>query len=289
MESPLMVRLPARPLAAAAVGALVALMAGACSGGDPLAEYIADVRDVLPDGDNAGVDDSSLIFAGKIICDQRADAEADPASFGSAEFVELTLANCEVLAAANPAPGEGMPNDEAGLAGEADANADESSGFTDRGALPVQVGERIELFGPPMTGEVGQHLTVNAIRPVASCNGDDIGDQGQNIPAVPENGRFLAVDMTIENTPAYDTTQSGHYAGTAQSYDFVAADGSAFDDVNTLVAFYCTGEESPFGSFNPGRTYEGTIYIDVPASAGWLIFGQTNFDVTGYEFEIPAG
>lgn len=284
-----MARMPARPLAAAAVGALIALTVGGCSGGDRLAEYIADVRAVLPEGDAAVTDDSTLIYVGQIICESRDEAVAEPALFGLPEVVEIALDNCEVLATANPAPGEGLPpGDESGLAGEGEANAGESSGLTDRGAFPAEVGERIELYGPPMAPEVGQYLTVNEIRPVTSCEGDDIGDQGQNIPAVPENGRFLAVDMTIENTPAYDTTQSGYYAGTAQQFDFVAEDGTAYDDVNTTVAFYCTGTDSPFGDFNPGRTYEGTVYIDVPDSAGWLIFGQSNFGGTGYEFEIPA-
>ena len=140
-----------------------------------------------------------------------------------------------------------------------------------------------------MAPEVGQYVTVNAIRPVSSCDGQDIGDAGQLVPAVPENGRFLAVDITIENTPAYDTTQSGYYVGTSQQYDFVAADGTAFDDVNTLVAFYCSGEDAPFTDFNPGRTYDGTVYLDLPVSAGWLIYGQSNVGGSGYEFEIPAG
>jgi len=283
-----MVPTATRTLAATAVGALIAVAAGACSGGDPVAEYVADVRAVLPEGDNASIDDGSLIFAGKIICESRQEAEANPAMFGHPEVVEIALDNCEILAAA-PTPNEGLlPGDEAGLAGEADANAPEATGLTDRGAMPARVGQRIELFGPPMTAEIGQYVTVNAIRLVTSCAGQDIGDQGQSIPAVPENGRFLAVDMTIENTPAYDTAQSGYYAGTAQQYDFVAADGTAFDDVNTLVAFYCTGEEAPFGDLKPGRNYEGTVYIDVPDSAGWLIFGQSNNAGPGYEFEIPA-
>lgn len=281
--------MPARPLAAAAVGVLITMTVGACSSGDPIADYLADVRAALPDGDAAVTDDSTLIYVGQIICDSREEAVAEPASFGLPEVVEIALDNCDVLATADPAPGEGMPDGgEAGLAGEGEANAGEASGLTDRGAFPAEVGQRIELYGPPMAPEIGQYLTVDAIRPVTSCEGDDTGDQGQPIPAVPENGRFLAVDMTIENTPAYDTTQPGYYAGTSQQYDFVAADGTAFDDVNTLVAFYCTGEESPFGELNPGRNYEGTIYIDVPDSAGWLIFGQSNFGGTGYEFEIPA-
>lgn len=281
----------ARAFAATAVGALLALSSGACSGGDPLAEYVADVRAVLPEGDNASLDDNGIIFVGKFICDSRAEAEADPASYGPPEVVEVALNNCDVLATANPAPEEGLPpGDEAsGLAGEGEVNAGDSSGLTDRGAVPAQVGQRIELFGPPMAPGVGQYLTVTAIRPVTSCKGQAIGPSGSSIPAVPENGRFLAVDMTIENTSAYDTAQSGYYAGTAQQYDFVAVGGTAFDEVDTLVAFYCTGEESPFGDLKPGRSYQGTTYIDVPSSAGWLIFGQSSFaEAAGYEFEIPA-
>jgi hypothetical protein len=94
--------------------------------------------------------------------------------------------------------------------------------------------------------------------------------------------------MTIENTSAYDSSQAGCYAGTAQQYDFVAADGAAINDVDTLVAFYCMGEKSSFGDLKPGRTYTGTTYVDVSNSSGWLIFGQSNFAGTGYEFAIPA-
>lgn len=131
-----MVRLPARILAAVAVGALVAITAGACSSGDPIAKYIADERAVLPAADNAGVDDSSLIFAGQIICQSRAEAEANPAGYGYPKVAEVALANCDALAAVGPPPGEGVPDGEAGLGGEANANE-----LTDRGAQAGQVGE----------------------------------------------------------------------------------------------------------------------------------------------------
>jgi hypothetical protein len=280
-------RLTVRAITASAAGALIAFTTGGCSSGDPLADYVADVRGVLSEGDNAAINDNGIIFAGKMICGMREQAEANPASFGLPEVVELALANCEVLATADPTPGDGSPaGDAQGLAGERDANAGER--LSDRGAIPSAAGERIELWGPPQAPEPGQYVIVTAIRPVTSCKGNDVGDRGQSIPAVPENGRFLAVDMTIENTATYDTAQSGYYAGSAQQYDFVAADGTALDDVDTLVAFYCTGEEDVFYNLKPGRTYTATKYIDVSRDAGWLVFGQTTNAGPGYEFEVPA-
>lgn len=107
--------------------------------------------------------------------------------------------------------------------------------------------------------------------------------------------RILEPDVNRAAGPAgplpdgYESRGREPFADTPQpqQYDFVAADGTAFDDVDTVVAFYCTGEESPFGDLKPGRTYEATTYIDVPNSAGWLIFGQSSFaEAAGYEFEI---
>ena len=284
-----MVRTPARILAATAVGALMALTVGACSGGDPIAEYVADVRGELSDGDNASVNDNGIIFAGKAICGMKDQAQANPSSFGNEKVVALALDNCDVLATADPTPGDGYPaGGEGAAAGESEANAAESSGLTDRGAMSAQVGQRIELWGPPQVPQPGQYVTVTAIRPVTACKGKAIGDQGQSIPAKPKNGRFFAVDMKIENTPAYDSAQPGYYAGSSQQYDFVAADGTALDKVDTLVAFYCTGEESPFSDLKPARAYTGTKYVDISNSAGWLIFGQSTYAGAGYEFKIPA-
>lgn len=283
-----MVHWPISRVVAAVVVTLVVVTTGACSEADPIAEYVADVRAALAPADSASVDDNGIIYAGKAICEMRDQVEASPAAFGYAEMVEVALRNCAVLAAAQPNPGSGYPaNVEEGLAGEAEANAGEAAGLTDRGALPAQIGQRIEQWGPPMAAGVGQYVTVTAIRPVTACKGQDIGDQGQSIPAKPENGRFLAVDMKIENTRDYDTAQSGYYAGTAQRYDFVTPDGHAIDQVDTLVAFYCTGEEDSFSDLKPGRTYTGTKYIDVPKSGGWLIFGQSQFIGPGYEIQIP--
>ncbi|MGD9989096.1 hypothetical protein [Pseudonocardia sp.] len=180
---------------------------------------------------------------------------------------------------------------------ESDAGSPEMAAMVDsgvgdlstRGARPWKVGERIQLWGPPMAAGIGQYVTVNSITPVSSCPGKAIGPGGETIPAKPENGRFMAIDVTIENTAAYDSTQPGYYAGTAQQYDFVGADGRAVDDVDTTVAFYCTGKEAPFSQLKPGRSYRGTVNVDVPTSAGFLILGQSRNTGPGFEFELPAG
>jgi hypothetical protein len=88
-------------------------------------------------------------------------AQANPSSFGNEKVVELALDNCDVLATADPTPGDGYPaGGQSALAGESDANAGETSGLTDRGAMPAQVGQRIELRGPSQAPQPGQYVTV---------------------------------------------------------------------------------------------------------------------------------
>jgi hypothetical protein len=273
-----MSRTPIRSLTAT-LGA--ALLLAACSSGDPLADFISEARAVLPASDSAEVADNGLIVAGKSVCAVKQQAQADPAQFGSPEFVAVAVAHCDALAAA--------PDNTAGAgAATADPPATDAAqpGLSPRGAMPAQIGERIALYGPPMAPEPGQWVTITAIRPVKACAGKGIGPGGESVPAKPENGRFLAVDMTIENGPNYDTAQPGYYAGTAQTYDFVGVDGAALDKVDTTVAFYCTAKEAPFSDLKPGRTYKGTVNIDVPDGQGWLIFGQTSNAGTGYEYQI---
>jgi hypothetical protein len=38
----------------------------------------------------------------------------------------------------------------------------------------------------------------------------------------------------------------------------------------------------------PGRTYELVEFIDVPLSAGFLLYGQGPWTGPGYEYRIPA-
>lgn len=263
----------------AVVGFFIVVGLSACGSSDPVADFVADARDVLPEADTAEVDDNSLIFAGKAICSVQDQARADPAAFGSADFVEVALDKCEALASANPVvvpPADG----ENGAGGD-------TAGLTERGALPAQVGQRIEAWGPPMAAGVGQYFTITDIRPVRSCSGQGVGDRGQLEPVKPTNGRFMAVDLKIENTKDFDAAQAGYYPGGSQQYDFVAEDGTALDQVDTTDAFYCTGKEAPFSELKPGRNYTGTKYVDVSKSAGWLIFGQTPNGGSGYEYRIP--
>lgn len=56
--------------------------------------------------------------------------------------------------------------------------------------------------------------------------------------------------------------------------------------MNNLPAFYCSGEESSFYNLAPGRTYQGTVWVDLPDAPGFLILGQTPTTDVGYEFEI---
>jgi len=166
------------------------------------------------------------------------------------------------------------------------SEVDGTQGFSPRGAQVTEIGEKIELWGPPQAPAPSQWVTITAIRPVPMCKTGARSD-GKPMVATPKNGRILAVDMTIENGPGYDMAQPGYYAGSAQQYDWVSQDGAALDDITTYDCEGAGADAVPY-SLKPGRTYKGTKFIDVPAGAGWLIFGQSNFAGPGYEFEIAA-
>lgn len=191
------------------------------------------------------------------------------------------LVSCAQQPAATPAPEpQAAQTVEAPLATLPDTSP--------RGAVPAKVGEKLDIWGPDQAMNPSQHVTVTAVRPVESCTGKGSDSQGRSEAVTPTNGRFVAVDMTIVNEAAYLPSEEAKYVGSTQTYDFVGADGAAYDDVDTLDAFYCSGTDQAFTDMKPGRTYTGTTYLDLPTSAGWLVFGQTQWTGSGYEFEIPA-
>ncbi|RTL63788.1 MAG: hypothetical protein EKK42_27230 [Pseudonocardiaceae bacterium] len=62
-----------------------------------------------------------------------------------------------------------------------------------RGARPWEVGERMQLWGPPMSAGIGQYVTVTAIKPLDSSCPAAVTKEN----AKPEHGRFLTIEMTV--------------------------------------------------------------------------------------------
>lgn len=156
-------------------------------------------------------------------------------------------------------------------------------GYSERGDTEARVGEEIETFGPPMAGEPSQWITVSSIEEhTGAC---PAAADGRPVDAS-ENGSFYKVEMTVRTGPSYDTQQSGYYPGTAPQFDYVTDSGLAYDEVNNLPAFYCSGDDAQFYDLAPGRTYTGTVWVDLPDESGYLILGQTQLTGTGYEFKV---
>lgn len=198
-----------------------------------------------------------------------------------------------VVAAAgcSGAPAAGTPDTSATAVPEP---SDESS-YTDqyfaklspRGAIPVKVGERFGVDGPMAVGDAAvQHITIGALRPIdASCPKLESYNRGMN--TTPKNGRFLAVDLKVENAPGFEAGNASYYAGSSPSFTFVGADGAAVPQVDSQIAKACVADDSGyFDARQAGRTYTGAVYVDLPAAAGWLILGEAQG--TGYEVEVRA-
>lgn len=290
-----------RILGVTAAGLTLILAATGCAT-DPVADYVTAVRKTIPADESETVTDNQILTAGKFICAMR---DALPASntvpADMRPLYDLSIANCEVLKDVQLQPGEksllelpGGGNGEmfggsAALDQESAANASEQ--LSPRGAEPARVGQRLEIWGPPMAPEPGQYVTVTAIRDVdASCPNRHAGTYRLQDVA-PQNGRYLAVDLTIENTTGFDGTQSQYYAGSVGGWSFVSTSGAATDNIDQNNGSSCEGGDGYNGlsASQPGRTYQETIYVDVPHEAGWLIFAQRQSTTgNGFEYEIPA-
>jgi hypothetical protein len=213
---------------------------------------------------------------------------ASSRSWPERSAVLLAVGGCSTEPTPNPtigvAPAPAQP-DTAEQTPAGDPAVDSGVGpMSPRGARPWEVGERMQLWGPPMSAGIGQYVTVTAIKPLDSSCPAAVTKEN----AKPQHSRFLTIEMTVENTPAYDASQPGYYAGSAQQFDWVSADGTAVNDVANLASFYCTNKMTVFSQMKPGRTYTGFTNVDVPPEAGWLVFGQSQFAGPGFEFEISA-
>ncbi|MCF7547346.1 DUF4352 domain-containing protein [Pseudonocardia sp. WMMC193] len=151
--------------------------------------------------------------------------------------------------------------------------------LSERGAWRMSVGQPIQ--------QSGQVVTVTAIRDVplsTTCRDRYTGTTEQPQSA---NGRILALDMTIVNGVDYDDT-TRNTLNTAPRREWVGTDGRAVSSVDAdIAASSCLDTES-VGPYGKGRTYDATIYVDVPTTSGYLLLGSAWDTSNQYEFEVPA-
>jgi hypothetical protein len=278
-----MVSRTARFLAATVTGTVLAFGAAACAS-DSIDDYLADVKAAAPGAGLEVPTDGQALVTGAKLCglmDYNKSNGLAMEGFKSEPLYDVIAPHCDLF------PLTAEQNAQYRVAESAGASGGTASGLSERGAIPAEVGKPIERTGPPEATEIGQIVTVTAMKEV----GTDCPELAQYKPGTtldPENGRILALDLTVKNTPTYDAKQPGYYLGSFVSREFVSANGTAVPgvDADMKVAF-CTKDDEYFSPGGAGRTYTGAVYVDLPRDAGWLIVGPA-FGGDRYEFWIPA-
>lgn len=120
-------------------------------------------------------------------------------------------------------------------------------------------------------GDTLATFTVNSITPDAPCTGP--------YPTPAENGHIVVLDVTIETTPelASDDGSYSTFDMNAAMFKFVGGNGTTFNgDLGSMAAYACLPDEEQVGSngggVGPAEKVTGKIAIDVPETAGTLIF-----------------
>jgi hypothetical protein len=149
----------------------------------------------------------------------------------------------------------------------------------DRGNIESAIGQEIPLAD-------GGTFTVDSITPVAlPCETDT-----EYTESVPENGTFIRLEIRAATAPAAEATQ--YTASVSPSdWSFIQADGVTFNgSLGSFSAFACLEQSSQFPStLGPGQQYVGSEVLDVPDTAGTLVYRPSSvYQAPGYEIKLAG-
>lgn len=151
---------------------------------------------------------------------------------------------------------------------------------SERGNVVKAIGEAAGIIG-----EDGQPLVtfvVNSITPDVVCT------QEYTEPA--ENGNFLAVDVSVQTSPAMTDPDALITSFDMSSYHFrtIAPNGTSSNaDPDTFAAFSCLDDSVLLpSSIGPGENVTGVVVLDVETPQGILIYENSSIG-DGWEWNYP--
>jgi hypothetical protein len=151
-----------------------------------------------------------------------------------------------------------------------------------RGNVVLALAEELTVFDGA-TGAASFAIAAETISPDVACT------DPASTPAA--NGRLIAVLVHVTTGPDLSAV-GGEPAVRAADFRFLAPDGSTLTKAGTPSAATCLPdtEEFPAGRIAPDQELTGTVVLDVPATAGTLVFAPGFLPVGAeWEFGPPAG
>jgi hypothetical protein len=151
-----------------------------------------------------------------------------------------------------------------------------------RGNVVLAVGEELTMFDDA-TGAPAFTIAVKRVAQDVVCT------EPGGTPAA--NGHLIAVRVHVTTGPGL-AALGGEPAVRAERFRFLAPDGGTLTEVGTPAADACLPdrEEFPAGPLAPGQDLAGVVVLDVPATAGRLVFAPGFLPVGGeWKFEARAG
>jgi hypothetical protein len=145
-----------------------------------------------------------------------------------------------------------------------------------RGNIVKQLGE-VGGINNPDGGEDLISFAVDSITPDPACDSQFHSD--------PENGHLVQLQMRV--TTSAELTQDAYDTLGSSDFNFIGSDGVTKSDLGTMSAFDCF--ESDNGMFTqdplgPSQSYTGYVIVDVPETAGTLIFKPSWGQSGGWEY-----
>jgi len=134
----------------------------------------------------------------------------------------------------------------------------------ERGNAVLDLGQELTVFDNA-TGAVAFAVAVDSVSTDVACTNP------KSAPA--ENGRFIAVQVRV--TTGSDLSAVGGEPGVRSAgFRFLAKDGVTLVGAGTPSADSCLrdGESFPSRPLGPDQELTGTIVLDVPESAGTIVF-----------------
>ncbi|MDR6685812.1 hypothetical protein J2Y41_001367 [Arthrobacter sp. 1088] len=147
-----------------------------------------------------------------------------------------------------------------------------------RGNFIAGLGD-IGTFSNQSSKKVTTKFTVDSIL-------DTVCTEPYSRPA--ENGRIIAVAMTVETTPELAQDSFPKHLVSAHDFKFIAANGTTFNgSLGTTATYSCIDDalEFPSGGMGPAEKVSASVVLDLPPGAGTLVY--TGGAYTGPFFEYP--
>ena len=183
-----------------------------------------------------------------------------------------------------PAGGPSRSSDATGITQEAPSASASTSSAVDGKAEPTKAarGHLIKTVGLPAgsvlaNGKEALRFTVNFITPDPVCTSE--------YASLPQNGRFLAVQMDVETTAALAEGVNPSFF--TSEWGAIRADGMTSNvSTNTSAAFGCLAEAERLPpSFGPGERGTGTVILDVESPSGIITLNAApNGRASGWEW-----